>query len=138
MKSMSGRCLCGAVQFVAEEAESGVDACHCGMCRRWTGGPFFTSKTRSVAFQGAEALARYESSAWAERGFCKICGSTLFYYLKPTRTFMMSVGAFDDASAFRLIEEIYIDSKPEGYALAGDHPKLTEAETLAKFASSQS
>ena len=134
MKSMSGRCLCGAVRFVAEGVESGFDACHCGMCRRWSGGPFFTAKTSHVVFEGTEALARYESSTWAERGFCRTCGSTLFYYLKPTRAFMMSVGAFDDSSPFRLVEEIFIDHKPNGYALAGDHPRLTQAETFAKVA----
>lgn len=37
-------------------------------------------------------------------------------------------------SQFRLATEIYIDHKPAGYAFAGDHPQLTEAETLAKFA----
>lgn len=130
---MSGRCLCGAVRFVAEEVKSGFDACHCGMCRRWAGGPLFTTQARNVSFEGTESLTRYASSDWAERGFCSKCGSTLFYYLKPAKAFMMSVGAFDDQASFRLVEEIYIDGKPDGYALAGDHPRLTEAETLAKF-----
>ena len=44
------------------------------------------------------------------------------------------VGAFDDPSPFRLVEEIFIDKKPAGYALSGNHPRLTEAETFAKFA----
>ena len=130
--------MCGAVRFVAEGVKSEFDACHCGMCRRWTGGPLFTTETQSVVFEGTASLGRYPSSDWAERGFCKTCGSTLFYYLKPTETFAMSVGAFDDSSAFRLSEEIYIDSKPAGYAMAGDHPRLTEAETLAKFGFSES
>ena len=51
---------------------------------------------------------------------------------------MMAVGAFDDVAAFRLASEIFIDEKPEGYAFAGEHPRLTAAETLAKFASSPS
>lgn len=134
MASRSGGCLCGAVRFAAEDTETDYHACHCGMCRRWSGGPFFGAKTSRVVFEGAETLARYASSAWAERGFCKACGSTLFYYLKPTQSFVMSVGSFDDPSAFRLVEEIFIDRKPNGYAFAGDHPRLTEADTFAKFA----
>jgi hypothetical protein len=43
------------------------------------------------------------------------------------------VGAFDDPAPFRLVREICIDHRPEGYAFAGDHPRLTEAETLASF-----
>jgi hypothetical protein len=48
----------------------------------------------------------------------------------------MSVGAFDDAARFKLVGEIYIDHKPPGYDFAGDLPKQTEAEVLAKFAKS--
>ena len=138
MATRSGRCLCGAVKFVTDDVETDHHACHCGMCRRWSGGPFFGANARNVVFQGTESLARYESSAWAERGFCKNCGSTLFYFLRPTETFAMSVGSFDDPSPFRLVEEIFIDKKPAGYAFEGNHPRLTEAETFAKFTPRQS
>ena len=42
-------------------------------------------------------------------GFCIACGTTLFYYLVPANTYMMSVGAFEDQSPFRLVREIFID-----------------------------
>jgi hypothetical protein len=105
------------------------------MCRRWSGGsPFFAAQTKNVTFESEESIGRYTSSDWAERGFCKKCGTTLFYFLKPAQTYHMSVGTFDDPSPFRLVLEIFIDRKPDGYALAGDHPRWTEAETFAKFA----
>jgi hypothetical protein len=130
----SGQCLCGAVRFTATHVETQHHACHCGMCRRWSGAPFFGATVGGVVFEGVEHLARYASSDWAERGFCRRCGSSLFYYPTPTETYTMCVGAFDDASAFRLTREIFIDQKPQGYALAGDHQRLTEAETFAEFA----
>ena len=73
------------------------------------------------------------SSAWAERGFCKACGTTLFYYLKPTQAYTISVGAFDDQTSFQLVREIFIDRKPPGYAFAGDHERWTEAETFERL-----
>jgi len=36
----SGGCLCGAVRFEVALAEPEFSICHCGMCRRWCGGPF--------------------------------------------------------------------------------------------------
>jgi hypothetical protein len=129
--------LCGAVRFTAEHVETDFHACHCGMCLRWSGSPFFGAHARGVVFEGVEHLARYASSAWAERGFCRICGSSLFYYLKPTKAYSMCMGVFDDASRFRLTREICIDRKPEGYALAGDHPRVTEAETFAELAATR-
>ena len=91
-------------------------------------------RTRSVTFASEEAVGRYASSDWAERGFCKACGTVLFYFLKPMSMYSMSAGAFDDPSQFRLASEIFVDEKPDGYAFAGDHPRLTAEQTLAKFA----
>lgn len=51
----------------------------------------------------------------------------------PTRTYTMSVGAFDDQGPFRLVREIFIDRKPDGYAFVGDHERWTEAETFARL-----
>jgi hypothetical protein len=93
----------------------------------------FAAAATDVVFEGAEQIGRYASSEWAERGFCKVCGSALFYFLKPAGMYMMSVGAFDDPSSFRLAREIFIDRKPDGYAFAGEHPRWTEAETFARL-----
>ena len=46
---------------------------------------------------------------------------------------MMSAGTFDDPTPFKLAWEIFIDRKPDGYCFAGEHPRMTEAETLARF-----
>jgi hypothetical protein len=45
----------------------------------------------------------------------------------------MCVGAFDNVDDFVLTSEIFIDRKPDGYAIAGEHPRLTEADTIAKY-----
>jgi hypothetical protein len=132
---MTGRCLCGAVTFTAQKVKTDYHACHCGTCRRWSGGsPFFAAQAEGVTFGDSEQLGRYDSSEWAERGFCKVCGTTLFYYLKPTQGYSISVGAFDLQAPFKLVREIFIDCKPSGYAFEGDHPRWTEAETFARFA----
>jgi len=121
------------VKFEAKDVETSYHACHCGMCRRLSGGaPLFATFVGSVAFSGEDNLARYASSEWAERGFCRVCGTTLFYFLKPAKRYAMSVGAFEDRDTFTLAREIFIDKKPAGYALTGDHPRLTEREVLAE------
>ena len=79
MSTRTGHCLCGAVRFDAEEVAKSFSACHCEMCQRWSSGPFFATTVGKVRFTGEENLSRYRSSAWAERGFCKICGSNLFF-----------------------------------------------------------
>ena len=117
----SGQCLCGAVTFEAKNVESQVHACHCTMCRRWNGGPALAVAVGSVTFAGEANIERYRSSEWAERGFCKICGSNLFYLLMPTR-YIIEVGLFNEQN-FELESEIFCAVKPTWYEFAGGHPK---------------
>jgi hypothetical protein len=94
----------------------------------------FAVAADGVEFEGEESIERYKSSDWAERGFCRNCGTNLFYFFTPTGSYFLCVGAFDDASRFKLQGEIYVDHQPEGYAFAGNLSRLTEAEFMAKFA----
>ncbi len=131
--SASGQCLCGVVTYTAEAIDTEVHSCHCSMCRRWSGGPGFAASVGKVEFTGEENIARFDSSAWAERGFCKTCGTNLFYRLKETDHYIMCMGTFDDQAQFKLAGEIYIDEKPASYEFAGDHPRLTGEEFMASL-----
>jgi hypothetical protein len=129
----TGKCLCGAVRFTVTAVETDHHACHCGICRRWSGGPVLAAAADGVSCESTESLATYRSSEWARRGFCKVCGSSLFYYLEPTGQYMMCVGAFDDSKPFTLVKEIYVDHQPAGYAFTGDLVRETEAQILERF-----
>lgn len=133
MTAGKGKCLCGAVRVTAESIETHHGACHCAMCRRWASGPLFAAMAHGVSFEGEENITVYDSSEWAERGFCKVCGSNLFYRLKGPGLHFLSVGIFDEPAAFTLGSEVCIDLKPAGYDFAGDHPRKTEAEVFAEF-----
>lgn len=129
----SGHCLCGAVTYTAAGVDSDIHSCHCNICRRWSGGPAFVASVAKVAFEGEQNITRYDSSEWAERGFCNCCGTNLFYRLKEADHYILWMGTFDDQSAFRLAGEIYIDEKPATYDLAGEHPRLTGEEFMASL-----
>ena len=34
-----GKCLCGSVELEVEYVSNELGACHCSMCRNWSGGP---------------------------------------------------------------------------------------------------
>ena len=138
----TGRCLCGAVSYTARDIEPKMAACHCGMCRRWSGGPFLSVGSSDVSWQGEEKLGTYQSSEWAERGFCSECGSSLFYRVTAAgphhgRTHL-AFGTLDDQSGIPMTLEYFIDRKPEGYAFSGDRRQLTEAEVFALFSGANS
>ena len=129
----TGKCLCGAVSFEAEGVEPHAHACHCDMCRAWTGGPLLAVSVGGVRFAGEEQVVRYDSSEWGARGFCSRCGSNLFYHLKPADQYLLCLGSFDDQTGFDLAGEIFVDRKPPGYAFAGDHQRQTGEEFLASL-----
>lgn len=131
---IEGHCLCGAVTVRGTPAKPHVEACHCTMCRRWSGIAFVGIQCGSdVEIEGETAVVRYRSSAWAERGFCGRCGSNLFFRYIPADAYSFLAGLFgDEAKLAPMAEEIFIDEKPDYYAFDARSAKLTGAEVIAK------
>lgn len=131
-----GACLCGASRFTARP-EHGAHACHCENCRKWSGGIFLSVHCgTSVVFNAEAPLVRYASSEWAERVFCGRCGSSLVWQMKDGSAQIVSIQAFEDPGAFIIDSQIYVDHKPDNYALANDTEMLTEADVIAKYTTS--
>jgi hypothetical protein len=130
----NGSCLCGAVSFTTSNFSKKVCACHCGMCRKWSGGPFMEVECGAeTSFKGEENIAVYNSSDWAERGFCNKCGSHLFYRLKESNQYMIPVGLFDDQTPFVFDSQVFIDKKPAFYSFANQTNDMTEAEIYEMY-----
>ncbi len=134
-RERKGHCLCGAIQITAHQASTEVGACHCHMCRRWGGGPAFELDCGpDVTITGEDHIAVYNSSEWAERAFCKTCGTNLYYRLKEPGQYMIASAIFDNEDNLNFTTQVYIDSKPDYYSLAEQTKNLTGAEVEAMFA----
>jgi len=132
-----GSCVCGATQITAKTVSRNVGACHCGLCRKWAGGPFMAVDCGTeVSFTGEDDISVFDSSDWAERGFCNKCGTHLFYRLKQNQQYYMPAGIFEDDSNFVFDHQVFIDEKPEYYKFANKTNDMTGAEVFAKFAPS--
>lgn len=130
-----GRCLCGKIRITAKEMSHHVGSCHCHMCRLWGGGPLMAVDCGSdVQFEGEAHIQVYNSSAWAERGFCSHCGSHLFYRLKKNNQHIIPAGLFDHDEDFRFDHQIFIDEKPPYYTFANETEEMTGADMFAKYA----
>ena len=77
----TGSCLCGAVSFNVSTELQPPDACHCTTCRKWTGHFFVATDivTGALDLSGADKVTWYQSSQKVQRGFCSVCGRTLFF-----------------------------------------------------------
>jgi len=136
LKTAQGSCLCRAVSLSTKSINPHLAACHCGMCRKWGGGALLGVECNGeISFSGSENIGVYQSSDWAERGFCNKCGTHLFYRLKENNHYYIPVGIFDDDSSFVFNLQVFIEEKPEYYSFANQTKNMTGEELLALFAS---
>jgi hypothetical protein len=133
--AIQGQCLCGDVKVTAVPATGEIHVCHCNMCRKWAGGPALAFDCGTdVSFSDDAAVSVYDSSDWAQRGFCSRCGSHVFYRIRDSGQYFMPVGLFDDDERFEMRQQIFIDEKPHYYRFAGETTNLTGAEVYAMYA----
>ena len=134
-RSMTGKCICGATTITATPEREAMDACHCSICRAWSAGPYLAFGCgENIEISKDSPIGVYQSSPWAERVFCKECGTSLVWRTRDGKHNHVSSQIFPDAAAYALTSQIFIDEKPVGYDFANETQKMTGAEVFAMFA----
>lgn len=104
------------------------------MPKKWGGNSLLAVDCGSeVEFEGAQHITVYESSEWAERGFCQHCGTHLFYRLKQNQQYILPVGLFDTDAKFEFTKQIFIEQKPDYYEYANQTKMMTGEQVFAAF-----
>jgi hypothetical protein len=128
---VEGACLCGAVTVVVRGMPGEMSACHCRMCQRWSGGIQMGIAVDAGDVTLAGPVQAFRSSEMSERLWCGTCGSAIGFRNVnggDAGTVELVPGLFGNAAGARLTREVYADCCPEGYALAGDHDRLSKAD----------
>ena len=134
MTKTSGTCLCGGVTLSTGTTLDKFGACHCGLCRKGGGGPYLEVECKSdVEIDGKENISVFDSSKWAERGFCKKCGTHLFYRLKQIDQYHVPLGLFGDSISPTFDAQVFIDQKPDNYSFNEKTTNYTEAQIFEMF-----
>ena len=120
-----GSCLCGAVRFEVEGTLAAPSACHCTRCRKHTGHyEAGTDVPRSaVTIEGSDDITWYFSSEKVRRGFCRICGSSLFFDIVTVDRMGLAMGAFDTPTETALALHIFVADKGDFYEIADGLPQ---------------
>jgi hypothetical protein len=120
-----GSCLCGAISFEVEGDLPAPSACHCTKCRKHTGHhEAGTDIIRSaMTLHGEDKLTWYHSSRHARRGFCSICGSSLFFDIIHLDRMGINMGAFDTPTHTKLSMHIFVADKGDYYDIADGLPQ---------------
>ena len=73
-----------------------------------------------------DGLAWYAASAHAERGFCRLCGSVLFWKPVAGPHIAILAGSLDDPSGLKAASHICTEGRPQFYALCDGLPQYLQ------------
>ncbi|MEA3009911.1 MAG: hypothetical protein QOJ91_1603 [Sphingomonadales bacterium] len=120
-----GACLCGAVSFEVEGELAPPDICHCTQCRAWSGHCLASTNVPrdKLAVEGADHVRWHRSSENIRRGFCSICGSSLFWDPEHRDWTSIAMGAFETPTGTRADKHIFTASKGDYYEIGDGLPK---------------
>ncbi len=122
----TGSCLCGKVVYEVNGPLRDVVGCHCTQCRKTTG-HFLAATAASLPdfrLVRDEGLAWYRSSDTAKRGFCRECGSTLFWQADARDYIAIAAGSLDGETGLKVEGHIFCADKGDYYEVKdGDYQR---------------
>ncbi len=125
-KSTLGSCMCGALQYRVNGPLRPIIACHCIQCRKSSGHYVAATAcpTEDLHIDG-DTLQWYASSSEAERGFCRRCGSNLFWRQIGANSTFIWAGSIDGPTGLQIAQQMFANSKGDYYDLP-DAPLVPE------------
>jgi hypothetical protein len=137
MSTARGNCLCGVIEFTAQLPCRWVAHCHCTMCQKAGGSCFVTwvglDESRCSIHDPENQLHWYQSSKEAQRGFCKVCGSSLFF--KSSRwpaEIHVTLSNFQTPVDKAPQVHVFWDTHVDWVVLDDDLPRKTELEIFTQ------
>ncbi|MFN0194871.1 MAG: GFA family protein [Aestuariivirga sp.] len=120
-RTYEGGCLCGRIRFRATGAALKPHTCSCKMCQRHTGAltTAWVEFPRENVEWTSGIPAKWRSSDYSSRAFCKTCGSTLGA-IDDNPVVALLLGCFDSANRKELA--------PEYHSFAGKRPRWWKVE----------
>ncbi len=126
--SVKGSCECQGVVFELIGELRDVVFCHCSQYRKTSGHYWAATQVSkgNLNLIKATSLSWYDSSDKARRGFCSVCGSSMFYERKGIDKISVSAGSLEIPTSLDRMRHIYVTSKGDYYDISDDLPQFEE------------
>ncbi|GAA5442843.1 hypothetical protein Misp06_01018 [Microbulbifer sp. NBRC 101763] len=124
-----GGCLCGAVRYEVKGPLRNVVNCHCDMCQKLHGnfGPHTKARKVNIKITKDDGLAWYKTSDIARRGFCRECGSGLFWEPYELDATGIIAGSLDGPTGLKTMGHIFVSEKSDFYDIEDKHPQFQQS-----------
>ena len=122
-----GGCLCGQVRFKALGRPTNVRICHCRLCQKAMGSPFFARALYPIAQVTVTGRTeRYASSPELWRVFCPTCGTRLFAERPSAGRIGFGLAVFDHPDELAPECHFFVASKIGWVRINDDLPQYPE------------
>lgn len=126
-RPLTGRCLCGRLEYtVADEFRYAMN-CHCSLCRRMTGSAFKPlagiERHKLELKQGGGSALTYGDDGWQNVN-CGHCGSLLYAVVRSGSFVHVPMGTLVDEPSIRPTMHIFVGSKAPWYEITDDLPQF--------------
>jgi hypothetical protein len=126
-RMLSGKCLCGAVEYTVQDTFGYALNCHCSNCRRATGSAFKPfagiERDKLQIVQGAGSLLVFGEEAQAHDIRCRACGSLLYSVVRNGAFVHVALGTLVDEPSIRPTAHIFVGSKAPWFAITDNLPQ---------------
>jgi hypothetical protein len=133
MKTLSGGCLCGSIEYTISDALIYAGYCHCSECRRWTGAPFSaTGGVKSSDFIltiGKPLLSSFKKGKNSTSYFCSHCSSIVYGVVPEHKMNYVMLGTLTESPSLKPQWHIYTGSKVDWYQICDDLPQYQGSPT---------
>jgi len=109
----TGGCQCGAVRYALLSEPTDPSICHCRMCQKAFGNyiaPLAGVPMADLVWTRGEP-GRFRSSDEVERGFCRDCGTPLFYRVLARDRISVSIGSLDAPNRVAPVIQYGVEAK---------------------------
>lgn len=129
IRLLTGRCLCGQVEYSVSDAFAYALNCHCSNCRRTTGSAFkpFAGIEREKlnVTHGSEGLLIYGEEL-AHDAHCGKCGSLLYSVVHEGKFVHITLGTLVEEPSIRPSAHIFVGSKAAWFTITDSLPQHQE------------
>jgi hypothetical protein len=128
-RSLTGKCLCGAVHYAVTDEFAYALNCHCSNCRRATGAAFKSfagiARGKLKITEGGDHLLIFGGES-AHDVRCKKCGSLLYSVVRDGAFVHVTMGTLVDEPTIRPMAHIFVGSKAPWFTITDQLPQHEE------------
>ena len=130
LSSKIAKCLCGGIKIKVKGKLRHIINCHCFQCMKTHGNyaAYTACSENKVTFINKKTLRWYQSSDVAKRGFCRICGASMFYKLLKSENISIAAGMFNNPTKMKTYSNIFTKGKLDYYKLNPKLPRFNKYE----------